>query len=74
MCAFFAPKFSVSLQNLQNGGGTKVILSDLSAPRGSHPLLPADQADMHGHLVTRKMQRRREPDLSFVFLCILIPC
>lgn len=74
MCDFFAPKFSVSLQNLQNGGGTKVILSDFSVPRGSHPPLPADQADVHGHLVTCKMQRRREMDLSFVFLCILVPC
>lgn len=77
MCAFFAlaSEFSMSTWDLQNDGGTKVILSgSLSAPLGSHPPLPPDQADVHGHLVTCKTHKTRGLDLSFVFLCISVPC
>lgn len=79
MCAFFAPasEFSVSLRTpgTKVDGGTKVILSgSLSAPLGSYPPLPADQADVYDHLVMCKMHRRRGLDLSSVFPYISVPC
>lgn len=70
----------MSLQNQQNGEGTKVILSgSLSAPLGSHPPLPAAQADVAGRCVwslgdVQDAYRRGGLDLSFVFPFISVLC